>query len=171
MANIKNSILIYLGILLFLIITYFQFGDRIQKYFEIQEVETQNEETVKKAIVSPNTTYLDVPFICQAPLQTEANWVFHEESCEEAALLQTYLYETGQKMTAEQANEEILNMISWQEANLDSHHDLYADEMKKFAKGYYDLDDDDIKICAAGIRIIEPGHRHSTRTMCKPDIT
>ena len=87
-----------------------------------------------------------MPFICEAPLQTEENWKLHEESCEEAALLQTYLYETGQTMSKEEANIEILKMIQWQQGTFGGHFDLKLEEMLTFIKGYYGLLDENITV-------------------------
>lgn len=84
---------------------------------------------------------LKVQFICQAPLRTEENWKFHEESCEEAALLQAYNFEAKETTTNELANEKILNMIDWQEDFFGEHKDLYDDDMKKFAENYLMLNE------------------------------
>lgn len=158
---------------------------KLQGYTDRKNIDQVNRETVKKAQNSPdldtgskfgnttsgktvfnsspaisppptkNSTYLKVQFICQAPLETIDNWKFHEESCEEAALLQAYLYETGRTMSKQEANELILNMIEWQKANLGGHHDLYAPEMKKFITGYYKLENSEVEIILdAGIEDI-----------------
>jgi hypothetical protein len=72
------------------------------------------EEEQEENIVILENAYLEVPFVCQAPLETEANWVFHEESCEEAALLQVKYYLDGIKEVDKQkANDTILDMIKW----------------------------------------------------------
>ena len=108
---------------------------RLSGYFERKKIDRENIKTMEliekeeDVIVSPtipNKAYLEVPFVCQAPLETEANWVFHEESCEEAALLMAYLYETGQTITKEEANIVILDMIEWQKTNWNGHYDIYA---------------------------------------------
>lgn len=120
---------------------------RAEKAPEKTEVETFMEQMgiiVVREISEEQ--YLPVQFICQAPLETEANWVYHEESCEEAAVLQAYLYETGQTMTKQEAHEEILKMIEWQEGNLGSHRDLYAPGMKEFITGYYGIGEEAVKI-------------------------
>ena len=123
--------------------------------FELIQVEKENKEIIK-IVQNKNITktpsakktseLLQVPFICQAPLQTEENWKYHEESCEEAAVLQAYLYETGQMMTKQQANEEILKMADWQIQNFGEHKDLYADDIKKFVSGYYNIPAEDIEV-------------------------
>lgn len=164
--GLKKIILITLGIIILMIIietsliVYKLFPD-IQNYFVRQKIEKQNTETMQEILpenviqtTKPITTtqklppkaYLNVPFICQAPLQTEANWKLHEESCEEAAVLQAYLYESGQNMTKPEANTEILKMKNWQKENFGNEHDLYADELKKFITQYYNLKDSEIKI-------------------------
>lgn len=106
----------------------------VQKVLKIQR------ESPKQSAI------LDVPFICQAPLQTEENWKLHEASCEEAAVLQAYLYETNSQMTKPQANEEILKMIGWEIQAFGEHKDLYADDLKKFIVGYYKIDPSKISI-------------------------
>lgn len=126
----------------------------VNKY-ELIQIEKENKEIVEtikedenKPLPSAKKTseLLEVPFICQAPLQTEENWKYHEESCEEAAVLQAYLYETGQVMTKQQANDEILKMIDWQVQNFGEHKDLYADDVKKFINGYYNIPTVDIEV-------------------------
>lgn len=107
---------------------------------------TKQEIALQQAKSTPHT-YLEVPFICQAPLETEANWVFHEESCEEAALLQAYNYLTNTVTTKEQSHEIILDMVAWQEKHFNApEHDLYAEEMKQFITGYYKLPDEAVTI-------------------------
>lgn len=133
----KKTIVITMATALALISASYAYS-KIENKIQINKIETQKEE-VKKS--SQNT--LDVQFICQAPLQTEENWELHEESCEEAALLQAYIYSKNQSITKEEANKEVLKMIDWQNKNLGGHFDLYTEKMKKFAKGYYNLDDDE----------------------------
>ncbi len=134
---------------------------KTSSYLERKKIDRENVKTmelikeedmiVEKKDISvgptiPNKAYLEVPFICQAPLETEANWVFHEESCEEAALLQAYLYETGQTMTKEEANEEILEMLEWQKTNWNGHYDIYAKDVSKLAQGFYGINESEITI-------------------------
>lgn len=108
--------------------------------------EEEKKEPQKPALLLENA-YLKVPFVCQAPLQTEANWKFHEESCEEAALLQIRYYLEGVADPDKQkAHEEILSMIEWEKTNFGSHKDLYANDMKNFIIGYYGYKDEDIEI-------------------------
>ncbi|MEK7673338.1 MAG: C39 family peptidase [Patescibacteria group bacterium] len=144
---------------------------KIKSYLFIKNIESENQNTVeeaKKTLQTPVTTakvlkgnhilrgepdkpisstgYLEVPFICQAPLETVENWKLHEESCEEAALLQAYLYITGKTMTKQEANEEILKMINWQEQNFGEHYDIYADQVKEMAMKFYNLKETQLEI-------------------------
>jgi hypothetical protein len=110
-----------------------------------QSVEIQG---AQKAAVdyAPDNYYLEVDFICQAPLQTPENWVYHEESCEEAAFLQAYNYQKGIQMTPEEADKLILEMIAWQEDHFGSHKDLYGEEMKEFIVEFSDLESDQVRV-------------------------
>lgn len=118
------------------------------RYFERQSIAQKNEKTIEiieKKIAG--SAYLEnVPFITQAPLETEDNWTLHEESCEEAAVLQAYLYETGQTMTKDEANEKILDMITWQTTNFGGHFDLYAPEMEEFMTKYFGIQRNEVRV-------------------------
>jgi hypothetical protein len=109
-------------------------------------IEEEMQEPEKPVPLLENA-YLKVPFVCQAPLQTEANWKFHEESCEEAALLQVRYYLEGiAEPDKQKANEEILSMIEWEKTNFGSHKDLYANDMKNFIIGYYGYKDEEVEV-------------------------
>lgn len=111
----------------------------------IQNIQSLEEE--KEEIIILENAYLDVPFICQAPFQTEANWVYHEESCEEAALLQVkYYLDRVTEVDKQVAHDTILDMINWQEENFGEHKDLYTNDMVSFIKGYYELEDEQIEV-------------------------
>lgn len=122
-------------------------NEEVMAGFQPQMPKASSPEPVApEPVVKKSSELLTVQFICQAPLQTEENWKYHEESCEEAAILQAYLYETGQTMTKQQANEEILKMVNWQMQNFGEHKDLYADDVKKFINGYYNIPAEDIEV-------------------------
>ncbi len=127
--------------------------ENYNKNIQINESRTDTKSPLKQSIQSvdrfteiPTTSFIESQFICQAPLETEANWVFHEESCEEAALLQVYLNEKSKTMTKEEANKEILKMIEWQKQNFGGHHDIYAEKIKAMALGFYNLENNEVKI-------------------------
>lgn len=167
----KVTILIILLILIGILLILLSVSPKIKSYIERQKIEKENQKVMEEiAEIKPTTitetpqtlnekvtrdikikrtpgkAYLKVPFICQAPLETGANWKFHEESCEEAALLQAYLYETGKTMTKEEANAEILKMIDWQEQNFGGHKDIYAEKLKEFAIKFYGIEESKIEI-------------------------
>ena len=146
-SKTKKIIFIFLILLaLLIIIAGFFSYKKIKEYVERINAESENVKTLNEVSKKTNPTstnelpssaYLKVPFITQAPLETEANWRLHEESCEEAALLQAYLYETDKTMTKEEANQEILKMIDWEKEYFGKHKDLYAKDMQKFIIGYF----------------------------------
>jgi hypothetical protein len=112
----------------------------------IQNVVAEAEKEIDQVVILENA-YLKVPFVCQAPFQTEANWVYHEESCEEAAVLQAHYYIEGITETNKQtAHDTILNMIEWQKQNFGEHRDIYANDVQLFIRDYYGYEEDDIVI-------------------------
>lgn len=109
--------------------------------------DSKTDKNTEKEVVILENAYLEVPFICQAPFQTKANWVFHEESCEEAALLQVHYFLEGIKEPDKQtAHDTIMDMISWEEKEFGAHIDLYAEDMKTFITGYYDYTEEQVQI-------------------------
>ncbi|MBI4234757.1 C39 family peptidase [Candidatus Peregrinibacteria bacterium] len=145
----KSKLRIFVIILSTLIISLgIYFAPKIERKLAIKEVTETNKKVLENFKTSEENKQklLKVQFICQAPLRTEGNWEFHEESCEEAALLQAYDYETGNTITREQANEKILNMIDWQKDFFGSHKDLYDEDMKSFATNYLYLQDEQFVI-------------------------
>ncbi|MFH1284171.1 MAG: C39 family peptidase [Candidatus Peregrinibacteria bacterium] len=166
MKNRNKFILLIILVIIILFLTAgVALAPKIQKYLRTREIENENTKTLEEItdenIIEPGTVqkvekktatplpekaYLEVQFICQAPLETEENWTHHEESCEEAAALMAFDYETGKSVTKEEANEEILSMIEWQKKYFGAHKDLYSDEMKEFLVNYYDLQDTEVTI-------------------------
>ncbi len=148
----KGVKILVIAILLTFLFTQRTIVEKIETKIKVKRAEIVQEKVKEKIVEIKNieknssNTVLDVPFICQAPLQTEENWKLHEESCEEAALLQVYLYETNQSMGREEANIEILKMIDWQEVAFGGHYDLKAEKMIELIKGYYKLTDENITV-------------------------
>jgi len=87
-----------------------------------------------KEKVFPEEKVLEVPFVMQAPF---ANWEQHNESCEEAGLLLAHYFYTGEVLTKNQANIEILDMVDFQHKIYGAEHDIFAEEMGVLAKDYY----------------------------------
>ncbi len=94
----------------------------------------------------PEEKLLDVPFICQNPFRDVKGWKWHDESCEEAAVLQAILYLQNRKLSADEAHEVFLDMIEWQEdsKHFGEHKDIYADDLVYFVRGYFGLDEDEV---------------------------
>jgi Peptidase_C39 like family len=113
----------------------------------IQNIPSEIEDEFATPVVILENAYLEVPFVCQAPLQTEANWIHHEESCEEAALLQVQYYIEGiTEVDKSAAHDTIMDMIAWQEEHFGEHRDIYANDMKLFIQNYYGYEDDEVEI-------------------------
>ena len=121
----------------------------------------------KSLVVGVN---LDIPFISQAPY---AIWdELHDHACEEAAVIMVYYYLTGESLTKEVAEQEILSMVDWQIKNWGGHFDLGVEQIVELFKNYgstslttsyqnieivYDFKIDDIKKeLAEGNPIIVP---------------
>ncbi len=119
---------------------------------EEEEISVVSEKTPQESFLNhlpslvPKEKILQVPFICQNPFQDKAGWKWHDESCEEAAVLQAVLYFTGEKISKNQAHEIILNMIAWQKKpeHFGTHKDLYNYDLQKFIQEYFALDDGEV---------------------------
>lgn len=116
-------------------------GEQISPEQEfLQRMEELSEENI------PSSKILAVPFICQNPFQDSQGWDVHKESCEEAALLQSYLYLKGETVSVTEADRIFRDMIEWQEEpeRFGAHIDLYGDDMERFIEEYYGLPDDHV---------------------------
>ena len=97
-------------------------------------------ETIKVVVKKPeikDRAILSVPYTAQAPY---ANWNIHEESCEEAALLMAHYYLTGSLVNIippSTANQELINMVTWEKTNYGREKDLNMYEIGKLAGDYY----------------------------------
>ena len=88
-------------------------------------------------LVINEASQLNLPYTTQAPF---ANWNIHEESCEEAALLMVHYYLIGSQIEIippAAANQELIDMVSWQKTNYSQEKDLNMSEMGKLATDYY----------------------------------
>jgi len=81
---------------------------------------------------------LSVPFIVQAPF---AEWDdLHNEACEEAALIIANAWLNDKEPTKEQAEEQILGLVEWQEKNWGGHYDLNVSDTVRLANQYFNLE-------------------------------
>ncbi len=79
-----------------------------------------------------------VPFVVQAPF---AEWdELHKEACEEAVLIIANAWLNNQELTKEQADEQILDLVKWQEDNWGGHYDLNASETVRLANQYFGIE-------------------------------
>jgi len=80
---------------------------------------------------------LNVPFTSQAPY---VNWDdLHNEACEEAALIMAKYWLSGEGLSKEKAEKEILDSVHWQIENWGGHYDLPAEKMVELAKQFFGI--------------------------------
>jgi hypothetical protein len=80
---------------------------------------------------------LNVPFTSQAPF---ANWDdLHNEACEEAALIMAKYWLSGEELSKERAEKEILDSVYWQIENWGGHYDLPVEKMVELAKQFFGI--------------------------------
>ncbi len=86
----------------------------------------------------PQKVYLPVPFLCQAPY---ANWNQPwQDACEEAAAIMAVQYVKGEKITKAWGNQEILDLVSFQNKKYGGHYDLAVKQTAELIKDYYGYD-------------------------------
>jgi hypothetical protein len=129
--------------------------EEILRDFELEQVknvtpvpvpvvnEPEESETIPaEEVVIKDKVLLDVQFIPQGPLDPgAAHWALHKESCEEAASLMAHNYAIGRKITMQEANDEIFELVDWQVDEFGDEHDIHADEVKQMLEGFYGHDD------------------------------
>lgn len=143
----------------------------IQKKEKSPSIKGNQTKTEQAGLLS--STDLKVPFVSQAPL---ANWDdLHNEACEEAAVLNVVLYLENEKMSKNEADKKLIEMVNWQESHFGGHFDLPVEKVKEFIQGYYnyqvrisyDISLDSIKKeLAQGNPVIVPA---SGRTLGNPN--
>lgn len=107
---------------------------------------------------------LDVPFSTQAP---HANWAMpYQEACEEASALLVHRFYTGENLTPDIADQELLKIIEWEKQTFGYYEHTTAEETARILREYfghakvevrYDFTIDDLKReVAAGRPIVVP---------------
>jgi len=95
--------------------------------------EIEKTETDKKEI--PNKILIDVPFTSQAPF---AVWdEFHEEACEEAAIIMVKYFLDGKELTPQVAEKEIQSLIKFQIKNYGDYKDSTAKQIAQMYSDFY----------------------------------
>lgn len=82
----------------------------------------------------PRSVQIRVPFAAQAPL---GDWEQpYQDACEEASLILVHHYLTGKPLTPEIMDQEILDLVAWEEQR-GYGHDVSAAEVVDIARAYY----------------------------------
>jgi uncharacterized protein YvpB len=103
------------------------------------EPEIAPEELAEEPAVLPKQVNLDVPFTSQAP---HANWDMpYQEACEEASIIMVKHYLSGEPITPDHADGEILEMVNWQTAN-GYNVDIDAKQTMEVGMRFYDIKGD-----------------------------
>ncbi len=122
--------------------------DRTLEYIETGTVE-----------VLPTALELSVPFTAQAPA---GDWSMpYQEACEEASLVMTQFFLSGETLNTATADTEILKVLAWEEEN-NYGIDVGAEDMLAIASGVYGLDgqvyyDEDVTVESIK-RFLSEGH-------------
>jgi len=138
--------------------------------------ENINTNTDTEPIEIPPEINLDVPFTTQAPY---ANWDEpYDEACEEASAITVHYYYQGNTFTKETADQEILDLVAWEEDYFGFYKDTTAEETAELMREYwgyekvetiYDPTIEDIKKnVAAGRPVIVPS---AGRELGNPNFT
>lgn len=121
------------------------------------------------ATPGPASAILQVPYTVQAPF---GNWKFHQESCEEAAVLMYHDFLDGDLrigIPPAEADRDLRALKSWQVQNWGAEVDLSIDRTGQLAQQYYqykyqviDVTPDSIKASvAAGHPVVVPVMTHA----------
>jgi hypothetical protein len=95
--------------------------------------EVKETETDKKEI--PDKILINVPFTSQAPF---AKWdEFHEEACEEAAIIMVKYFLDKKELTPQVAEKEIQNLIKFQIKNYGDYKDSTAKQIVQMYSDFY----------------------------------
>jgi len=87
--------------------------------------------------VFPDKVDLAVPWGSQAPT---GDWGLpYQEACEEAVLIGSHYYLTGEKLNESLMNEEIKNLIAWETEKYGTYTDTTIAEVAQMAREYFNL--------------------------------
>ncbi len=116
--------------------------EQIEQSVETGDSSTSSAETADFAQNDENSLSteinLAVPFISQAPY---AVWDgLHEDACEEAAMIMLNAFYQGvQKISKEEAEQAIQNLVKWEKENLGFFESTNAEENVRILKEYFGL--------------------------------
>jgi len=110
---------------------------------EIKEIKEEvNSSAIRREreedeIKIPEQIQRDVSFVSQSPF---ASWdEIHEEACEEASLIMIKYYLDGKKLTKQKMEDEIQDLVDYQNEKYGDHKDSDMKELKKIAEDYYKI--------------------------------
>jgi len=88
---------------------------------------------------------INVPFTSQAPL---GHWddPRQEDGCEEASILMSWLWINHSTMSAQQAENAIIEISDFEQATYGNYHDFNAEDTAKLIEDYYHYDKLDVRI-------------------------
>lgn len=114
-----------------------QEGDFLQKPTVLSSSQTISPqiENSEQMVSLPDKINLDVPFVSQAPFREWDD--LHNEACEEAAVIGVILYLEKRNMDAGEKDQEIRQLVQWQEENFGGHYDLPVEKVKAMTESYY----------------------------------
>jgi len=86
----------------------------------------------------PRSVDLAIPFTSQAP---RANWAQpYQDACEEASVLMAHAFYKKETLTAESADEQILQIIEWEKSRFGDYKHTTAHETASIFKEYYNYE-------------------------------
>ena len=107
----------------------------------------------------PTGAILPVPYTVQAPF---GNWKFHQESCEEAAVLMYHDFlqgDTRANIPPNEADQQLRALKAWQVQNWGAEKDLSIDRTGQLAQAYYGFHYQVIQVTEESVRqAIADGH-------------
>ncbi len=118
---------------------------------ESEKIEQSQDTEILTESILPQSFYLDIPFVCQAPL---GNWnPPFDHACEEAAILMVHYYFQQESIEPDVAAKEISEIIDFEMENYGFHKDTSAEQTAQLirdyfgykARVYYDASLEDIK--------------------------
>jgi hypothetical protein len=137
----KKFFLIILMVILAGITSVVFFGDRSEEIFndlnqKKNELIIDYQNSKDEEIITPDRVLIDVPFIPQAPT---AKWSDprQQDGCEEASILMAHLWLTGQTMTMQQAEQEIIAVSEYQKEKYGEYVDRSIVDTGKLFEEYY----------------------------------
>ncbi|PIR93840.1 hypothetical protein COT97_04415 [Candidatus Falkowbacteria bacterium CG10_big_fil_rev_8_21_14_0_10_39_11] len=121
-------------------------SEGVQEDFETVEDENQGSESLFDKVVDlvtedknriPATFENKVAFASQAP---HGNWDLpYQETCEEASMVTVSKFFSGETLTADIMDQELLKVVEWEKNNLDTYTDTNVEEVVTIARDYFGL--------------------------------